>query len=237
MENENLKQPRDEVEELKAEQGTKLSDAMETLRSASESGESATIEGRVFDNPAMALENIQRVLAVLEQFLPFSKDDIYFKSFGGDTLGESSEGRVEADPIMLMHPFNRLAHVLFHEISHSGDDVENEALVEERARALLRAAGLVDDDLQFTDAYSSALEKFREFADRVREDKSLDETIEEVYQLYYSGKYEEVYRLYKVRYIDRLASEKEQDKAFDLFAEVFPELEVKGHGHFEVVEV
>ena len=93
------------------------------------------------NNPEVA-KNLERVLKIVGRYLNFDENDIYFKNFSGDTVGEATRKGVIIDPIMLMHPANRLAHVLIHEILHAKGDVENDGLVEACTKTLLESSGL-----------------------------------------------------------------------------------------------
>ena len=174
----------------------------------------------------------------MEKMTGFTGKDLYFKMFEGETVGEAKEGKVIIDPIMLMHPVHRLAHVIVHEYCH-GNDVENEGLVEARTRALMEKSGLLieGDELKTTEAYDVAVANFYNFANRVADGKDIPAVVEKIYGLYYSGNYEAIYEMYEKRYMNGLKNDEERNEAFEFFETVFPELAVKRAGLYSVHEI
>lgn len=211
-------------------------DVKSALKRASGKGKAVSIANVQIADPDRAYENLKAALGYVKKMVHFSERDLYFTKFGGQTVGElKKDGKVQIDAIMLMHPACRLAHVIVHELSHSGD-VENEGLVEARTRVLLQKAGLLveDDGVKTTEAYDDALSNFHEFARRVGGDKETGTVVEEIYKLYYSGKYETIYEMYEKKYIERLRSDEGRNEALEFFEIVFPELSVQRDGCFEV---
>lgn len=208
------------------------------LKKASKSGEAVDIAGVEITDPAQAYENLQAALKIVKKDFPFSKDDLYFRKFEGETVGEAvGKKRVDTDPIMLMHPSHRFAHVIDHELGHKGGDIENEGVVEAYTRVLMEKSGLAvggDEGLVSTKKYEEAVENFHQFAQRVAEGKSLSDTVVEIYKLYYSGNYEAIYEMYEKRYMEeKCKTDKERDNAFNFFETVFPELKVSDDGWYK----
>ena len=209
------------------------------LKKASKTGESVPVSGVEISDPVQAYKNLQAALSHVENMTGFTGKDLYFAKFEGKTVGEAREGKVIIDPIMLMHPVHRLAHVIVHEYCH-GNDVENEGLVEARTRALMQKSGLVieeGDELKTTEAYDAAVANFYEFVEKVADGKDISAVVEEVYQLYYSGNYEAIYELYEKEWLNGLKSDEESDKEFEFFETVFPELKINRDGLYGTREI
>lgn len=229
-------EPREEVYSFVEETS---GDVKKALKKASGRGESVTVAGVEGIDPEAALKNLEVALKYVKKMVHFSEGDLYFTKFGGQTVGEHRGGKkVAVDAIMLMHPAQRLAHVIVHEYCH-GNDVENEGLVEARTKALLDKSGLLieGDGVETTEKYDVALANFYEFARRVGEGRDMAEVIEEIYNLYYSGNYESIYEMYEKKYMDGLKSDEERIKALEDFEAVFPELSVQKDGWFEPKEI
>ncbi len=211
------------------------------FKKAGNSKEPVKIADVQITDPAQAYANLQKALSVVQGHFKLDKNDLYFQQLEGETVGEAmGDGSIKIDPIMLMHPVNRLAHVIMHELAHKGGDIENDAVVEAYTRQLLKASGMAvegEQGLQVTQKYNTALENFHEFARRVSDGKEISKTVQDIYALYYSGNYESIYELYNDRYMNGLKIDKEKDQAFDFFAEVFPELEVHNDGWYKPCEV
>lgn len=170
-----------------------------------------------------AKQNFQSALKILQEKLHVNKNDLYFKQFEGETVGEAHEGKIEIDPIMLMHPAVRLAHVIAHEISHRGGAVDNDTVVE----AFLQTLGFFENDgVTLSKKYTDALDKFPKFVDCVAGGETKKAVVEKLYKYYYTGEYEKIYELFEKNHLDTLKTDAEKDAAFVLFQEVFPELEV-----------
>lgn len=208
------------------------------LKKASKTGESVPVSGVKISDPVQAYRNLQAALSHVENMTGFTGKDLYFAKFEGKTVGEAREGKIIIDPIMLMHPVHRLAHVIVHEYCH-GNDVENEGLVEARTRALMQKSGLLveGDELKTTEAYDAAVANFYEFVEKVADGKDISAVVEEVYQLYYSGNYEAIYEMYEKKCMDGKKSDEERDKAFELFEIVFPELEFNRDGLYGTCKI
>lgn len=211
------------------------------LKKSGNSKEPVKVADVEIQAPAQAYDNLQKALNVVQRHFKLDKNDLYFQQLEGETVGEAmSDGSIKIDPIMLMHPVNRLAHVIMHELAHKGGKIENDGVVEAYTRQLLKASGMAvegADGLQTTQKYNVALENFHEFARRVSDGKEISKTIQDIYALYYSGNYESIYELYHDKYMNGLKDDKEKDQAFDFFAEVFPELEVHNDGWYKPCEV
>jgi len=131
--------------------------------------------------------------------------------------------------VMLMHPINRLANVIFHEMAHDGGDIQNEGLVESYAKAAMRASGLMGEDLKLTGEYDLALDNFHKMVESVAKNtgKNKWELLVELYDLYYHGNYEKIYEVC-------VGDENEDDAKLEYFKAAFPELEVHDDGDFRV---
>lgn len=174
-------------------------------------------------NPQQAYKNLETALKMVRKYFKFDAKDLYFKQFPGDVAGESVDGKVQVDPIFLMHPAVRLAHIITHEVAHQGGEIENEALVE----AFVQAIGFADDGLKLTDEYNMALENFYIFVEEVADGRETEEVVSEIYNLYYNGDYEAIYEMYEKKYMSKLKTDEDKNHAFEFFESVFPELEVE----------
>jgi hypothetical protein len=204
-----------------------MGDVERALKSADQ-GKVVDIGGEKVLDPKKAYETLQSALNHVSRYLNFDKNDISFRKFSGSTVGEATAEGVEIDPIMLMHPVNRLAQVITHEFLHKKGGIENEGLVEAATVALLKASGLYSEEggLKMTKNYTFAVENFKKFIARVSEGEDENKVLLKVYDLYYSGKYNEIYRMYENKYLNGFPDEKDRAKEFLFFKNVFPEFEV-----------
>lgn len=217
-----------EPEDVKTGTSMKLKDAMKEMKAANDNVE---IAGLTIEDTKGAAKNLEAALAHLSRHFQIDRDSIYFQKFSGNYVGESRESGTYIDPIMLMHPTARLVRVLSHELGHNNDQIQNEGLVD----AYAKTVGMLGDDSEVTEVYEKALENFYSFIEKVRGNKSVEASVKEVYELYYSGKFEQIYELYEESYINTLPKDS-QEEAFVFFNVVFPELEVKGDGQYHPLE-
>lgn len=177
----------------------------------------------------VALKNIEEALSLLPECVKPKPDDVFFTSLPGNKVGESTAEGTKIDPIMLLHPAHRLAHVIAHETAHRNNTVPAEGLVE----AWLRAIGVVetgkDGEVKTTEKYDKALALFYKFIENISEGRDKNAIIIEIYNLYYNGEYEKMFQMYNGM-LDQGLSEKEKDNAVELFWDVFPELEYEDTG-------
>lgn len=238
-----------EVEELKKpDEGGHVVDAHKTvtaeralklLKGGVEAGaarhaERQEIAGQKVMEPLRAYNNLQEALKLVRGYfgknLKIDLNDIQFRKFHGHMVGESTKEGTYVDPIMLMHPAMRLAHVIGHELAHKNKKVMNEALVE----------GYVHSWFGHDDArhgYEKAVGKLEEFAKKFGKNEDMKKTVARIYELYYTGRFEEIYQQYAKNNINGLESKKDKDKAFELFREVFPELHYVQNGEFEMKNI
>ncbi|MFH1284547.1 MAG: hypothetical protein ABIH78_03090 [Candidatus Peregrinibacteria bacterium] len=181
----------------------------------------AEVAGLKMNDPKQAYENYKFAFDYLKNNLGISMEDVYFKQFSGDVVGESTSAGIEIDPILLMHPAMRLVYAIAHESGHSRGKVDNEGLVEAYVK-YVKGIDLMGDDLVKTERYDTAEKNFYEFVERVSDGAEIKATVEKIYELYYSQKYEEIYELYDEKYLKGLP-EDERVEAFDFFFETFPE--------------
>lgn len=189
------------------------------------------IAGKKVVDPERAYQNMQEAFRLVRTYfgkhLKINLDDLQFKQFHGHMVGESKKEGTFVDPIMLMHPAMRLAHVIAHELAHRNKKVMNEGLVE----------GYIQNWFGYDKAehrYEEAVEKFKEFAMKFNKNGDIRKTTEKIYELYYTHRYEKLYQQYAKNYIKGLKTEKEKDEAYKLFREVFPELQYMENGKFSV---
>lgn len=234
-----LKKPDEGGHVVDAHKTVTAEEALKLLKGGVEAGaarqaERQEIAGQKVIEPLRAYNNLQEALKLVRGY--FGKDlkidlnDIQFRKFHGHMVGESTKEGTYVDPIMLMHPAMRLAHVIGHELAHKNKKVMNEALVE----------GYVHSWFGHDDAkhgYEKAVGKFEEFAGKFEKNGDMKKIVARIYELYYTGRFEEIYQPFKKNYIDGLKSEKDKDKAFELFREVFPELHYVENGQFEMKHV
>ena len=208
---------------------TTAADAMSVLKNGG-----SEIAGLKIQNPESAYKNLEfaldRVKVYFNETLKVDLNDIKFMQFKGDIAGESKESGTYIDPILLMHPAVRLAHVIAHELAHQNNSIQNEGLVESYVDQFFGNDGVEH-------GYDEAVVNFSKFAERF--DSSIDAktATSKIYELYYNEKFESIYKTYHENYIKNLNSEEEKDEAFKLFKTVFPELEYAGEkmpGDFEL---
>lgn len=196
------------------------------------------IAGIKIPDPEQAYKDLQKALSRLSKYFHIDRNDVYFRNFPGQIVAESTTKGSGIDPILLMHPVNRVArieHTLGHEESHQKNTIQNEGLVE----AHVRAIGFIEGEepaLRVTEKYETALSNFHEFVSRVQKGKDANSMVKEIYKLYYEGKYEDIYEMYNERYVNALPEDK-KDEAVEFFWMVFPELEYNEKGLVEPIPV
>lgn len=196
-------------------------------------GQPVEVAGRKFENPQKAYQKLKEALKYVKTYfgknLKINLDEISFKKFEGDIAGESTEHGAFINPIMLMHPAMRLAHVIAHELAHNKAQIMNEALVESYVHEFFGEDGMGDK-------YELAVDQFREFAKKCSGKESSKKAVEKMYELYYSGRFEKIYEMFEKNYMKGLKTEEEKEEAFKKFKDVFPELnyvtEEEPAGHF-----
>ena len=222
-----LQKPNKDSLDLKT--ATTAADAMSVLKNGG-----SEIAGQKIKNPETAYNNLEfaldKVKLHFNETLKIDLNDIQFTQFKGNIVGESKESGTYIDPILLMHPAVRLAHVIAHELAHQNNSIQNEGLVESYVDQFFGNNGVEH-------GYDEALVNFSKFAERF--DSSIDAktATSKIYELYYSEKFESIYKIYHENYVKTLNSEEEKDEAFKLFQTVFPELEYAGEkmpGDFEL---
>lgn len=188
----------------------------------------AEVAGQKIASPEKAYANLKEALALVRKYfgdkLKIDLDDLQFRQFQGDIVGEATAEATLIDPIMLMHPAIRLAHVIAHELAHDNRKILNEGLVESYVHLFFGEDGTEH-------GYTQAVEDFREFARRFAPQGDLNASVQKLYELYYAGDFEAIYEGYEQNYINELKTETEQDEAFLFFRQVFPELEYSSEEH------
>ena len=229
-----------EEEVVRSEEKLSLKEVESLLKKAARKKESAIIAGRTIDDPAQALKNLRAALAIVKKHLKVDKSSLFFTSFTGATSGESTEDSEYIDALQLMHPAERLAHNIGHEVAHMKGEVDCEGLVE----AYLRAIGVIQgegDAIETTAKYNVMLEQFNTFAERARGKMDMSSFIKKIYKLYYKGENEKIFGFYEKNYIRGLETQGEKGQAINDFEDVFPELRVsmkgKNHGNYEVLRI
>ena len=179
-----------------------------------------TLAGQTVD-PEQAYKNLEEALKVVKSVfggkLKVDLSDLQFQKFHGDMVGESTETATLVDPIMLMHPAMRLAHVIAHELAHDNKKILNEGLVESYVHLWFGEDGAEG-------VYDAAVENFKEFAKRFDAGGNAEAGTKRAYELYFSGQYEKLYEEYEENYIKTRSSYEEENVAMSLFKTVFPEL-------------
>jgi hypothetical protein len=211
-----------------------LAKSLKALRSA-ESGEAVDVAKRKVGKPAEAYKKLEEALKYVKGYfgktLKINLDEISFKKFGGNQVGESTEEGAFVDPIMLLHPAIRLAHVIAHELAHDKKKILNEGLVESYVHAFFGEDGT-------NHTYETATAKFEEFAKKCTNKGDDKETTKKLYELYYTGRFEKIYEMFEKNHLSNLETNTEKDEAFKLFQEVFPELHYEAKkekaGYFDV---
>ncbi len=213
--------------------------ALEKATTAKENDEAAAplmIANVEIPDPESTLKNLEEALSLIPACVRPDPKDLFFKSLPGNAVGESTKEGTNVDPIMLLHPARRLAHVIGHEAAHRNLKVPNEGLVE----VYLRAIGLVDDGhadaAKTTPKYDAALAGFSEFLTKMAKDGNTDAVAVEVYNLYYKSDYGKIYEMYNRMHVSTLPPA-EQDGAVKFFWEIFPELEYDKKGQTQAQTV
>lgn len=199
------------------------------LAKAVKNKETMIIAGREITDPTAALarlESVELLLKNIKVYYPdapieIRKNDIYFQKFEHDeAMGEATDNKVFLDSIILMHPIERILHLVLHESLHKQGNVPNDALIE----GYLKTCGIISDGLEVTEEYKTAQEKFYLLMQRMTaEGEDLKDTVIFVSQLYFNEKYSDIYKLYLDKTIGKTFTEET-----DLFWDVFPELDVYG---------
>lgn len=201
--------------------------ALELLRGGKEKG-ATEVAGQKIISPEEAYANLKEALALVKKYfgdqLKIDLTDLQFRKFQGDIVGEATAEATLIDPIMLMHPAIRLAHVIAHELAHDNRKILNEGLVESYVHLFFGEDGTEH-------GYTQAVEDFREFARRFAPEGDINSAVQKLYELYYAGDFEAIYEGYETNYINKLKAETDQDEAFLFFRRVFPELEYSSEEH------
>lgn len=214
--------------------------ALEKATAAKEDGKATSaplmIANVEIPDPKTTLKNLEEALSMIPACVRPDPNDLFFKSLPGKAVGEATREGENVDPIMLLHPANRLAHVIAHESAHKKLQVPNEGLVER----YLRAIGVVDDGhadaAKTTPKYDRALAGFSDFLTKMAKGGNNDAIAIEVYNLYYKSDYHAILEMYRKLHVDTLAPA-EKDKAEAFFWEVFPELEYDNKGQTQAQSV
>ncbi|MFA6305854.1 MAG: hypothetical protein WC651_03970 [Candidatus Gracilibacteria bacterium] len=199
------------------------------------------IAGVEIPDPKAALKNMEEAFGRLPACVRPDKKDMYFKSLPGNKVGESTEEGIGIDPIMLLHPANRFAHVIAHEATHKGLAVPNEGLVEAYLIGI-GVTGSEKDGTKTTEKYDRALADFSEFLNRISGGGDPKAMAIEIYNLYYQdkdgngGDYHKILEIYRTRYVNGLDPAK-QDQAIKFFWDIFPELEYDDKGQTQAQSV
>lgn len=218
-------------------------EALDVLKAATtdnaEVGKAAPLQlaGQTVD-PERAYKNLEEALKVVKTYfggkLKIDLDDLQFQKFHGDMVGESTETATLVDPIMLMHPAMRLAHIIAHELAHDNKKILNEGLVESYVHLWFGEDGAEG-------VYDAAVENFKEFAKRFDAGGDAKAGTEKAYELYYNGQFAKLYEGYEANYMNGLVSDDEKDDAFEFFRKVFPELKYSARqedaGHMVLKEL
>lgn len=153
-------------------------------------------------------DNLDKALALLRPHFPkVDTTKIKFRKMSGNDVGKATDSGVEIDPIMLLHPVSRLAHILAHELTHLDADTDSEGLVE----AYLIRIGLKDESGEMTEKYDFALNNFHKVADVIDPDRN--KAVDFIYDNYKNERYEPIY----LRFLERGGDAED-------FWKVFPEL-------------
>lgn len=209
-----------------------LAKSIKVLRSV-DANEAVDIAGFRAGKPEEAYKKLEEALKYVKAYFgktfKINLDEISFRKFAGNMVGESTEEGAFVDPVMLLHPAIRLAHVISHELAHDKKKIMNEGLVESYVHAFFG-----EDGTEHT--YNAATEKFAEFAKNCSEKGDVKETTKKIYELYYTRRFEKIYEMFEKNYLSGLETEEEKEEAFKLFREVFPELKYvskdEPEGHF-----
>ncbi len=196
-----------------------LVQAIKVLRGTE--GEAVDVAKQRVGKPEEAYKKLQEALKHVKKYfgkvLKINLDEISFKKFAGNRVGESTEAGAFIDPIMLLHPAIRLAHVIAHELAHNKKKIMNEGLVESYVHAFFGEDGT-------NHTYEDATAKFEEFAEKCTNKGDAKETTKKMYEFYYTGRFEKIYEMFEKNYLSGLKTDAEKDAAFKLFRVVFPEL-------------
>jgi hypothetical protein len=190
---------------------TSYSEIQQRLQSA-DTGEKIKIGKMEVDAKEMH-RRMEIALATAKEHFQITPDDIYFKSFPGNIVGESSSEGIGIDPVMSLHPIARMIRLLIHELGHDWGRIQNEPLVDLFADALgYEEGGGASEKFEKTKVI------FSQFIKTISDGRPAVEVIKEVYHLYYTDQFEKIYEL------------AEAHGQADFFWDVFPELKYQSEG-------
>ncbi|MEK7672267.1 MAG: hypothetical protein AAB373_00125 [Patescibacteria group bacterium] len=197
---------------------------VEEAREANDNIDQVEIAGVKVEDPVKAYENLEGALKVVEGYFGSRHDikleEIHFEKLPGNQVGEAKEDGIYIDPVMMMHPMRRLAHVMAHEFAHDKKNIMNEQLTESYVELWFKGEG--DEDIEH--GYEKAMESFKEFAEVFDKNGDLQKGILRIYDLYYKHDFHTLYKEFEVNHLNKLETEEKKDEAFTLFQTAFPEL-------------
>lgn len=198
-------------------------------------GHASDVAGYHLDDPERACANLNKALGLVRArmghiFTDIDLERIRFKVFSGNVVGESTEEGIDIHPKMLLHPAIRIAHVIAHELAHGGKNVEREDLVE-------RAVQIFFGDSDLKHVCDDKMGKLEELAAKFDEDGDVDRGIEAIHALYYRQDFDGLYAQYHKNAIAPLKDKKTQEAAYDLYRDVFFELDYNESGQEEMIRI
>jgi|GEM_PF-5928597 len=194
---------------------------------AQKSGKSfeARIAGLKIEDPEKAFKALQSafklVAMYLFKFLKIDPDKITFEQLEGKTAGLSTTQGIKLDPAMLSHEITELGGVVFHEILHQNDTLQNEGLAQ-------AATDVKFGTFQVTQEYKDAANKMKDFARLFNKNGDFRQGVLDIYEMCYKGLKNPKYlnQFYKdfIRNTKGVFENVEEANAY--FQEIFPEYRV-----------
>ncbi|MDA1060501.1 MAG: hypothetical protein O3B47_01775 [bacterium] len=178
-------------------------------------------------NARESYEKFKQALALVKQHIGRAVDidlsKIEFQKLEGNLVGESIERATLLDPEIFRHPVFVIAQIVAHELLHKNTRIPNEGLVQAAVEMVFGK----HPDIEHS--YSELVSNFGKFAVMFDENGNKEAGIEAIYRLYDAEDYEGIFERFKNGFKrNKILSDEDQDKAFDFFHQVFPELECDG---------
>jgi len=222
---------------LKIKQGDTSEKVEAILKTASETGQEVSIEGREqkIRNTLEAYRQYRESFRRLEMYLPdykIKEDMVVFRNLPGEAIGEEREGELVIDPVLLLHPTYRIANILSHVIAHEElhkQGIKGDGWIEWYLQKIDLVKGDANGDIQLTDEYENALNNTSAFIEMLSHStaRPQNEIGEIIHNLYLQEDYTGMFNFFKNNCIDTFDSQEDKDKAFDIFHKAFPELRQK----------
>jgi len=183
------------------------------------------IAGMEITDPEKAFKSLQAAFKLVSmylfKFLKIDPNKITFEQMEGKTAGLSTTQGIKLDPAMLDHEITELGGVVFHEILHQNDTLQNEGLIQ-------AATDVKFGTFQVTQEYKDASNKMKDFARIFNKNGDFRQGVLDIYEACHKG-------LKNTKYLERLYKDfikntkgvfSSIEEANKYFQEIFPEYRV-----------